>query len=353
MVRGTTRRRGLRGAAPIALVVLLPLVALVACADPSGSPDDAPVVRIPEEHVATAEDPIEPIPHELDLDARRVELGRRLFHDRRLSGSGERACVDCHDLSAGGIVPGEAQSNHPLNETGPYNVPTVFNVAFEFRLNWNGKFHTLEEHLAGPMMSPNVMDAGGWDALIGRIRGPYESAFVAAGYPDGVTEQSIRSVIATYQRSLITPDSRFDRHLRGEIDLTDDERRGYALFKSVGCITCHQGINVGGNLFQRFGVVEDAFDGRPLTENDMGRYLVTGDEDDAFVFRVASLRNVAITAPYFHDGSAATLEEAVSHMARVQLGYLLDDEEVRLIVAFLHTLTGQLDGRPLAAGEGS
>ena len=327
-------------------------LALVACAQPTDRSVDAPTARIPELEVATAEDPIEPIPQELDLDERRVELGRRLFVDPALSGDGERACVDCHDLSAGGIVPGETQSNHPLNETGPYNVPTVFNVAFNFRLNWNGKFETLEEHLAGPMMNPEVMNAGTWDALVQRIRPRYDAEFRDAGYAR-VDETTVRSAIATYQRSLITPDSRFDRHLRGEIELTDEEAEGYALFKSVGCISCHQGINVGGNLFQRFGVMADAFDGRPLTERDMGRYLLTGDADDAHVFRVPSLRNVAVTAPYFHDGSAATLEQAVSHMARVQLGYLLSDREVELIVAFLRTLTGEVDGRPLAPEGGS
>jgi cytochrome c peroxidase len=136
--------------------------------------------------------------------------------------------------------------------------------------------------------------------------------------------------------------------LTGKGELGAREADGYELFKSVGCASCHQGINVGGNLFQRYGVMEDAFDGRELAESDYGRMLVTGREEDAHVFRVPSLRNVALTAPYFHDGSAETLEAAVQHMGRVQLGTVLTTDEIDAIVAFLRTLTGELDGKPFA-----
>ena len=146
----------------------------------------------------------------------------------------------------------------------------------------------------------------------------------------------------------MTPNSRFDQHLRGELDLTDDEARGYGLFRDLGCVSCHQGINLGGNMFQRFGVMADAFD-RPLVELDYGRMLVTGDEADAHVFRVPSLRNVAVTGPYFHDGSAPTLTEAVQTMARVQLGYALEPGETDDLVAFLNTLTGTWEGQVLAS----
>ncbi len=314
------------------------------------APRGAEVVtsRLPPAEHATVEDPFEPLPQSLDLDARKVELGRRLFEEPRLSGDGERACVDCHDLGAGGVVPGEARSNHPLNESGPYNVPTVFNVAFNFRYNWQGRFETLEEHLNGPMMNEAVMNAGSWPEVVARLSGEYGADFRRAGYDEGVTPTNVRDAISSYQRSLITPGSRFDRFLMGELPLEPEEERGYELFKSVGCATCHQGVNVGGNMFQRFGVIDDAFEGRELQERDYGRMLVTGREEDAFVFRVPSLRNVAITAPYFHDGSAATLEEAVVHMGRVQLGYTLDADEVDAIVAFLHTLTGTFDGVSLA-----
>ncbi|MGE0786490.1 MAG: cytochrome-c peroxidase [Sandaracinaceae bacterium] len=308
--------------------------------------------RLPPPERASAERPFEPLPTEMFLDPARVELGRRLFEDPRVSGDGERACVDCHSLSEGGVVPGEARSNHPLNETGPYNVPTVFNVAFNFRYNWQGRFETLEEHLGGPMMSESVMNAGSWEALVERLRVAYDVDFQRAGYVGGVTEESIRDAMSTYQRSLVTPNAPFDRFLRGEAELAPEARGGLELFVSLGCASCHQGINVGGNLYQRFGVMEDAFGGRALHDNDYGRMQITGREEDAYVFRVPSLRNVALTAPYFHDGSAATLPDAVRHMSRVQLGTILTDEEVGQIVAFLHTLTGERDGRSLAAPAG-
>lgn len=311
-------------------------------------PPDRPLApRLPSAEHATPADPFEPIPRDLGLDPARIALGEALFVDPRLSGDGERACVDCHHLGAGGVVPDEERSNHPRNETGPYNVPTVFNVAFNFRYNWQGRFETLEQHLSGPMMNAEVMNAGSWEAVVERLRPHYDQRFREAGYATGVDEDNVRDAIVTYQRSLITPDARFDRYLRGELELRPDEARGYALFRSVGCVSCHQGINVGGNLFQRFGVMQDAFDGREPSERDYGRMLVTGREDDAFVFRVPSLRNVALTAPYFHDGSAATLEEAIAHMGRVQLGAALREDEIADIAAFLRSLTGEYQGTPL------
>jgi cytochrome c peroxidase len=342
------RTRRVSSRAQLVLGLLSACAALEGCLEPELHAEEA-ASRLPPELVATTDDPFEPIPASLDLAPEEVELGRRLFVDPRVSGDGSRSCVDCHVLEEGGIVPGEARSNHPLNETGPYNVPTVFNVAFNFRYNWQGRFETLEDHLGGPMMSEVVMDAGSWPALVGRLKPHYQGDFVRAGYPAGVTEEAIREVLASYQRSLITPHARFDRYLRGEVGLSEDEARGYALFKDVGCVSCHQGTNVGGNLFQRYGVMEDPFGGRELTERDYGRMQITHREEDAHVFRVPSLRNVEVTPPYFHDGSATTLEDAVRHMGRVQLGYVLTDEEVRLIATFLRSLTGEWDGARLAA----
>jgi len=303
--------------------------------------------RLPAAERATAREPFEPIPSSLELHPTRVALGERLFAEPLLSTDGDHTCVDCHSLAEGGIVPGEARSNHPMNDTGPYNVPTVFNVAFNFKYNWQGKFDTLEEHLGGLMMKPEVMDAGSWPALAARLQPSYGADFRAAGYPR-IDQDSVRDAISTFQRSLITPDSRFDLYLRGQGALSEDEERGYRLFRDVGCVTCHQGTNVGGNLFQRFGVMEDAFGGRDLVERDYGRMLVTGREEDAHVFRVPSLRNVEVTPPYFHDGSAATLEEAVGHMGRVQLAVELSDDEVLAIATFLRSLTGRYEGRPLS-----
>jgi cytochrome c peroxidase len=151
-------------------------------------------------------------------------------------------------------------------------------------------------------------------------------------------------------RSLLTPDARFDRYLRGEREaISADEARGYDLFKAYGCAACHQGVNIGGNLFQRFGVFHDPFAERGTTNAaDLGRYTVTGRDDDRNVFRVPSLRNVAVTPPYLHDGSVASLDEAVGIMARSQLGRELPEQDINLIVRFLHTLTGVYQGRSLA-----
>jgi len=201
----------------------------------------------------------------------------------------------------------------------------------------------MEDHLGGLMMKRTVMNAGNWPNLISRLKPDYQNDFAKAGYPKGLTEESFRDSIAVFQRSLVTPNSRFDRFLKGEIPFTKDEEAGYALFKRIGCVTCHQGINVGGNLFQRFGVVEDAFLGRTPTEKDYGRKLLTGRDDDAYVFRVPSLRNVAVTAPYFHDGSAVTLEDAVTHMARVQLGSHFPGRPRRKCWMGLY-VQGRLDG---------
>ena len=244
------------------------------------------------------------------------------------------------------MVPGEERSNHPMNATGPYNVPTVFNVGFNARFNWQGRYTSLEAHLGGPMMSEAVMYAGTWADLEARLRPAYADAFDAAGY-SGVHEVSIRDAMALYQRSLVTPDSDFDRFLRGEEPLGELQAEGFALFGDLGCVSCHQGINLGGNMFQRFGVMEDPFD-RPVLEADKGRMLITGEEEDLHVFRVPSLRNVALTAPYFHDGSAPDLDAAVRRMARVQLGYTLEDSEADALVAFLGSLTGTWEGQPLA-----
>jgi cytochrome c peroxidase len=187
-----------------------------------------------------------------------------------------------------------------------------------------------------------------------RADSDYRRAF-AAIYGGDIRREQILDALAAYQRSLVTPNARFDRYLRGEPGaITPEEEHGYRLFKAYGCIACHQGANVGGNLFQKFGIFADPFAGRDAaTRADLGRFTITGDEADRHVFRVPSLRNAALTAPYFHDGSAKSLEEAVEIMARNQLGRTLAEREVALIVAFLRTLTGERGGRPLAATAGS
>ncbi len=172
-------------------------------------------------------------------------------------------------------------------------------------------------------------------------------------YPEGVHAKTIADALAVFQRSLVTPNARFDKHLRGDKNaLTVEELKGYQLFKSYGCVACHQGVNVGGNMFQTFGVMGDYFSkrGNP-TEADLGRFNVTKNEADKHAFKVPSLRNVALTAPYFHDGSAATLGDAVDVMFRYQLGRSAPAQDKELIIKFLHTLTGERNGKPLASAK--
>jgi cytochrome c peroxidase len=212
----------------------------------------------------------------------------------------------------------------------------------------------LEAQAERVLLNPAVMHTT-WPELLAKLRAEptYGAAFQAA-YPDGLTAANVLDALATYERSLITPNAPFDRYLRGaQQALTAEEQRGYRLFKSYGCVACHNGLNVGGNLFQKFGIFPDLVAPvRPGAEADPGRFRVTGVARDHGVFRVPSLRNVALTAPYFHDGRASTLEDAVDTMARVQLGRTLTTQEIGVIVQFLHTLTGEYPGNPLADPTG-
>jgi cytochrome c peroxidase len=223
------------------------------------------------------------------------------------------------------------------------NAPTVYNSRFNFRQFWDGRAETLEDQIDGPLLSELEMNID-WEHLLSRLSGDetYRNAF-AEIYPDGITRGNVRDAIATFERALVTPDSRFDRYLRGDVSiLTTQEIAGYELFKDIGCVTCHQGVNVGGNMFQTFGRMGDYFADRgDVGTSDYGRFNVTGEERDRFKFKVPGLRNVALTAPYFHDAQATTLEEAVEIMARYQLGHDLKEQETAQLVAFLGTLTGE------------
>lgn len=298
--------------------------------------------------VEAGREPIAPIPIEIELDTDRVALGRRLFHDARLSGDNSLSCANCHGFDRGG-ADHVAHSRGVDGHEGAINVPTVFNSGFNFRQFWDGRAATLEEQIDGPIHDKAEM-ASSWPQVLGKLRRDdgYRKAF-AAIYPDGITANNIKDAIATFERSLYTPNSRFDRYLRGDkAVLSDDEQTGYRLFKELGCVSCHQGVNVGGNLYEKMGVMEDYFAGRGnVTKADFGRYNLTGIEELRFEFKVPGLRNVALTAPYFHDGSAATLEDAVRLMAQHQLGVKLGEERQRLIAAFLRTLTGEYQGEAL------
>jgi cytochrome c peroxidase len=298
--------------------------------------------------VAQTNAPIQPIPQEIALDPPKVVLGEKLFRDVRLSKNNQISCLSCHSFSLGGAD----RRSHSLGINGAFtqvNTPTLFNARFNFRLNWDGKFTNLSDHLDALMNNPQVMGTQ-WSGAIQVLQQvpEYVQSFDRI-YSDGLTQFNIKDAIVAYELSLNTPNARFDRFLQGDkTALTTSEKEGYQLFKDYGCISCHQGVNVGGNLFQPFGIIGNYFADRgKVTKADLGRFNVTKNEADRYVFRVPSLRNVALTAPYFHDGSAKTLKQAIAVMTKYQLGRPLAKEQIEQIAQFLRTLTGEYRGKPL------
>ena len=298
--------------------------------------------------VAAVNEPIQPIPLHIELDAPKVALGNQLFHDVRLSGDNSISCASCHSLSTGG-VDREIGSMGIKGQLGSINAPTVFNSGFNFKQFWDGRAEDLEGQVDGPTHAPAEMGSS-WVEIIGKLKqsSDYVQAFNVS-YPGGIESASIKDAIATFERSLYTPNSRFDQFLRGQAGaITDDEKEGYRLFKTYGCVRCHQGVNVGGNLYQEFGVMTEYL-GRQDRTGALApdRQSDTSDGTPSRRFKVPGLRNVALTAPYFHDGSASNLEQAVTLMAHHQLGRRLSPEEVDRIVKFLKTLTGEYRGKRL------
>lgn len=295
---------------------------------------------------STAQGPIARVERPSGLDPTSVELGRELFGNRRLSGNGKLACSSCHDLSNGGadhVALSVGIGGEPL----AVNTPTVFNAALNFRQFWDGRASTLEEQIDGPLLSSREMGSS-WPAAVAAVSADADLATrFARRYPQGVAESSIKDALATFEASLATPNAPFDRYLSGETNAIDAEaRRGFELFTSYGCSSCHQGRGVGGNMFQKLGVMGDYFADRGGdSAADQGRFNVTHDEADRHVFKVPSLRNVALTAPYLHDGSVATLDGIVRVMARYQLGRDLEAPDADALVAFLRTLTGTYEGK--------
>jgi cytochrome c peroxidase len=275
--------------------------------------------------------PITPIPQPPAADAHKLALGESLFRDRRISHDGSLSCASCHDVQTNG-----ADDNPRTTELNgaklPFTVLSVFNAGLNFRLNWEGNFRTLEAQAESSLENPANM-ATSVDEVLAKLRAdPHTVQRFRAAYGDAPDRASLLDALATYERSLVTPDSRFDQFLKGDTAaLTPEEHRGYQLFQSLGCISCHQGVNIGGNLFERHGIF------RPLAA------------PEPEILRVPSLRNVATLAPYFQDGSSPTLDDAVRKMASAQLDQWLSADEVAAIVAFLRTLTGKFHGVPVKA----
>jgi len=285
-----------------------------------------------------ANEPITSIPLKIDINIKKADLGKELFFDTSLSRTNTISCSSCHLLTKGGV------DNHKFSigvdgRIGNINTPTVFNSRYNFVQFWNGKVKDLKEQIYGSITNPVEMDMN-FEELIKKLK---ETSYLKKFnniYKDGITKDNLADAIAEYEKSLITPNAPFDKYLRGDENaISKEAKNGYRLFKEQGCIACHHGINIGGNLYARFGVLRKTED---LKSNSKGRFEVIHDKRDEYFFKVPSLRNIELTYPYLHDGRIDNLEDAVKLMSNYQLGRTLTQKEIDDIVEFLKSLTGQL-----------
>ncbi len=307
----------------------------------SGNAALSPPSLLVESNPALMLEPIRPMPEPQGLDPKKVALGSKLFHDTRLSADNTLSCASCHPLDRGG-ADGLPVSIGVGGAVGGINAPSVLTAAYNFRQFWDGRAASLEEQAGGPVVNPIEMGAT-WPKVIEKLSDDVEiKQQFSRVYRNGLTPDNIQDAIAEFERSLARP-GRFDRWLNGDSNaLSNDEVAGYRLFRKHGCTGCHQGVNVGGNLYQRFGTMAPYFSPGSTSKADLGRYNVTGREADKHFFKVPSLRNVALTAPYFHNAAATTLEDAVRVMGLYQLGLELPAQDVDLIVKFLGTLNSEV-----------
>ena len=282
-----------------------------------------------------------PLPGNASTPAK-VNLGKMLYFEPRLSESHSISCNSCHMIGMGGVDVQETSLGHRWQHGGR-NSPTVYNAVFDVAQFWDGRAKDLEQQAGGPLVNPVEMDTTEVH-VVEQLKGiPGYSAFFASAFPgesDPITFDNVRKAIAVFEATLITPNAPLDRYIKGdEKALGASQKEGLELFISKGCAACHNGINIGGGMYAPFGVVE-----RPgadiLPPGDKGRFEVTKTVSDEYVFRVPPLRNIALTAPYFHTGKVWDLRQAVAIMGSSQLGAKLGDDEVAKIESFLGALTG-------------
>src|SRR5690554_3527187 len=288
--------------------------------------------------IATANEPIQPIEPVKNVNLALAELGKKLYFDPRLSKSGFISCNSCHNLSMGGTDNLPTSIGHNWQQ-GPINSPTVLNSSLNLAQFWDGRAADLKEQAGGPIANP--MEMGFTHTLAVDVLESipqYKEAFKKVYGKNSIDIDQVTDAIAAFEETLVTPNSRFDKWLKGDKKaLTKDELAGYKLFKEVGCTACHNGSAVGGNSFQKMGLVEPYSTQNPAE----GVAGLTGNDADRMKFKVPTLRNVELTYPYFHDGAYWNLEEAVDVMARLQLGRKLEKKQIDQITAFLKTLTGE------------
>ena len=299
-------------------------------------------------------EPIRPIPDSVAVDAAKVQLGKELYHDTRLSGDGTISCASCHAIETAGV------DNHQFSDgiggqLGGINAPTSYNSVFNFVQFWDGRAATLAEQAAGPPLNPVEMGSKSFDEIAARLSADADfcKRFLAS-YPEGLNEKTITDAIAEYEKTLLTPNSPFDRYLKGDKNaMTAEQIEGYAIFKDYKCATCHAGVNMGGLSYELMGQRANYFQDREmnaksgLTDSDNGRWAQTKVERDRYRFKTPTLRNVALTWPYYHDGSVATLEKAIEMMAEYQVGRKMSEAEIGKVKSFLDAQTGQYQGKTL------
>lgn len=281
---------------------------------------------------------ITPLPTVSDYDVEKAKLGKSLFHDKRFSKDNTISCASCHDVNQGG-VDNKKVSIGINNAIGSVNTPTVFNSRFNFVQFWDGRSENLKEQVSGPIHNPIEMDSS-FEEIIKKLSNDtfYISKFKEI-YNSSINEENIINAIVEYEKALITPNSKFDKYLNGDLNiLTQDEKKGFELFKDFGCVSCHNGVNIGGNLFQKVGIIEQYFSEE---KQHLGRYNITKSDEDKFYFKVPSLRNIELTAPYLHDGSAQDLKTVISVMLKYQIGAIYSENDIKYIEKFLLTLTGE------------
>ena len=293
-----------------------------------------PVVETPKPRTG---EPVKPIEAAAIANEAMVRLGKKLFFDPRLSRSGFISCNSCHNLSMGGSDNLRTSIGHKWHE-GPINSPTVLNSSMNLAQFWDGRAKNLKEQAGGPMSNPGEMSFT-HELVVAELQSipGYVEEFKKVYGVDQIDIDKVTQAIASFEETLVTPNSRFDQWLKGDDKaISSEELEGYQLFKSSGCTSCHNGTALGGNSYQKMGMVEPY----KTTNHETGRVAVTKNEADRFKFKVPTLRNVELTYPYFHDGGAVSLKSAVEVMGRIQLGRMFSDEENAKIVAFLKTLTG-------------
>lgn len=282
---------------------------------------------------------ITPLPNDIhDYELNKALLGKALFEDKRLSKDNTISCSSCHNTKEGG------DDNKKLsiginNSIGLVNTPTVLNSRFNFVQFWDGRSASLKEQAIGPIHNPIEMNSN-FEEIIKKLSNDnfYNTKFKEI-FNSSITEENIINAIVEYEKALITPNSRFDKYLNGDLNiLTEEEKKGFELFKDFGCISCHNGVNIGGNLFQKVGIIEQYF---PEEKQHLGRYNITQNPEDKFYFKVPTLRNIELTAPYLHDGSANDLKSVINIMLKYQIGTIYNEQDIEYLEKFLLTLTGE------------